>query len=122
MTKMRHGTRSMYNHARCRCVLCVTNQNAYQKRSNEERASRPIPEHVHGTSNGYNNYKCRCPPCSETHTADMARQKAARFAATTPEDKHGTVSAYRHWGCRCDRCLTAEREYQRAKRLTSVPE
>lgn len=76
---MRHP--SLYAYLKkCRCTPCRVMWNERARLRKQERASRPLPEHVkHGTVNAYVNYVCRCDECSAAMSAyNRERRTRAR--------------------------------------------
>lgn len=57
----KHGTRSSYVHAGCRCDECRAAQRAYMR----TLRGRTPPTHSYS---GYTNYGCRCAVCTQANT------------------------------------------------------
>lgn len=73
-----HGTRSMYNHGKCRCDACRMANRDYHRSFVERHRTHPLPEddQRHGTLNGYLNYGCRCEPCTAANAEACAAYKS----------------------------------------------
>lgn len=80
MSGIRHGTRYVYVHYKCRCDECRKANREYGLRAKEQRKLGPMPERLHGTPGGYTNWDCRCDECAASHSVQMRRQYAARLA------------------------------------------